>query len=241
MPCALLVEDDPTSRAFLQGALEMLGWQVEAHADGASAVAAAIAQRFDVMLLDLNLPDMDGGQVLRQIRNRDDHASVDSPALLATADPDPAVHQRLRRQGFDAIVTKPLSLQQLSQALASLGFARGAVMEPPPAARTASTSPIWDDASALALAGGRRENLAALRTLLLADLRQQCDSILADPDGEQARGIRHRLRAACNFCGTPRLAQALTLFDEHSSAQSMTEACTELAAAVVELLATPPP
>lgn len=245
MLCALLAEDDPTSRAFLQEALTLLGWRLESHADGTAAALAATHRRFDALLLDLNLPDLDGLELLRRIRNHDGNASADAPAVLITADPDPTLHQRMRRQGFDAVLTKPMSIAQLHTTLASLGLALESTAAESITGATAAAPaqaelPIWDDAGALRTIGGRREHLDLLRGMLLAELPAQREQILTAPDGEPARTIRHRLRAACGFCGTPRLARALACFDADPSPPGQARACAELAAAVDELLATPP-
>ena len=221
MKLALLAEDDPVSRAFLVEALLLLGWRCHAFETGEAAAAAAIEQRFELLLLDLNLPGHDGIDVLRRIRNLDTHASVDAPALALTADHDPAQHRRLRRSGFDAVATKPISLHCLAAALAYLGLASEEIAadcqtpdsdaSPAPAP---DTLPIWQDGPALAAVGGDAATLAALRELMLRDLPQQCERILADPTSESARRELHRLRAACGFCGATHLARAVAALEQ---------------------------
>lgn len=244
MKRALLAEDDPTSRAFLCDALALLGWQVEAFANGEDAITAAIARSFNVLVLDLNLPGVDGVEVLRGIRNHDHHACADTPALALTADDRAEQHQRLRRQGFDAVASKPLSLAQLERVMTALDegiqHARPITTHPDPAL-AASALPIWDDAQALITLGGNRDTLAALRRLMLDDLPDQRARILADPTTSTARTELHRLRAACGFCGAARLGRAVADMENAAPGQAAQAASLGLAAAIEQTLSNPRP
>lgn len=242
MKRALLAEDDPTSRTFLTEALGLSGWQCEAFVSGEDAAAAAIAQRFDVLLLDLNLPGIDGVQTLRRIRNLDSHASADAPALALTADDRPQLHQDLQRQGFEAVVSKPVSVAQLAQALAALGFASTLGPSPQTAGIAQAddrAAPIWDDTAALATVGGNPEILDALRQLMLADLPGQRDQIIAAPDSDAARTALHRLRAACGFCGAARLAQAVIALERLPATADVDTALDAFARVVNQTLSAP--
>lgn len=239
MKRALLAEDDPVIRAFLCEALALLGWQVDAFESGERAAEAAIAQHFDLLLLDLNLPGGDGIATLRQIRNLDSHASADTPALALTADARPELHQALRRQGFDAVATKPLTLDQLAHAMAQQGFSgRPAAIPPVSDAGTACDAalPIWDDTHALATVAGNPATLAALRKLMLDDLPAQRDCILAAPRSRAAQDHLHRLHAACGFCGAARLAQAVIALEGEESEAAL----AQFVRAIEQTLATEP-
>lgn len=221
MKRALLAEDDPVSRSFLREAMALDGWEVEAFESGESAAAAAIARRFDVLVLDVNLPGEDGIATLRRIRNRDEHASADAPALALTADHRDEQHRRLRRAGFDAVATKPLGLDALQAALRDLSSAGAASGDAAPAA--IEDLPIWDDAAALPAVGGNAGILAALRGLLLGDLPAQRAVVAADPMSPSAKDTLHRLRAACGFCGAARLAQAAAALEADATPEALAQ------------------
>lgn len=239
MKRALLAEDDPTSRAFLVEALSLLGWEVEAVESGEAASARAITQPFEVVLLDLNLPGINGIQCLRQIRNHDHHASADAPAMALTADDRPELMASLRQQGFDASLPKPLSLKQLQQALTRLGLEARQSKSLTNEAANPQILSTWDDEAALVVLGGKLENLRALRQLMLADLPTQRDRILAAPESEEAHALLHRLRAACGFVGAARLARAVNALGNAVDASTRELACKAFADAVDELLRTP--
>lgn len=241
MKRALLAEDDPVNRAFLCEALVLLGWQVDAFESGECAADAAISAAFDVLLLDLNLPGADGIATLRHIRNLDSHASADAPALALTADHSPEQHERLRRQGFDAVATKPLSVEHLAKALAGLDFSSDASLPAVNDEDTApgGTAPVWDDGPALAAVAGNSATLAALRQLMRDDLPAQRDRILAAPHSQHARDDLHRLRAACGFCGAAALMHAVIALERADSGPASGAALADFTHAVAQTLATP--
>lgn len=239
MKTALLAEDDPVCQTYLHDALPLLGWQCTVVETCAAAVQAAIAQRFDALILDLNLPDGQGIDALRQIRNHDAHASVDSPALALTATTDPHLHARLRDLGFDAVGLKPLTLARLRELLHGLDSGPAATAPDsavvPGQGGPDTSLPDWDDAASQF--SHQPANLGALRHLLLRDLPAQQRLILAEPRSDAAAQCLHRLRAATGFCGAVRLAHAVARLERHPD----TEALDDFARACEALLQGPMP
>ncbi len=91
-----------------QGAL-----QVTVAGDGASALHEAAQGRFDAVLMDLHLPDMDGLEVTRRLRA----AGVAAPVLALTASATPAERAQCERAGMSAFLTKPVQPEALHEAL----------------------------------------------------------------------------------------------------------------------------
>jgi DNA-binding response OmpR family regulator len=104
----LLVEDDPEIRRGLIRALSELGHAVTAVAAGLDALKEIVNQRPDLVVLDLGLPDIDGGELLRMIR-----AVSEVPVVVATARGDEAVIVQLLERGADDYVIKPFGPAQL--------------------------------------------------------------------------------------------------------------------------------
>ncbi|MBT9596023.1 MAG: response regulator transcription factor [Vitreoscilla sp.] len=105
----LLVEDDPTLQATLQRTLERRGMRVTACGDGARALERWRAGLFDVVLLDLSLPGLDGLQVLAQARAE----GLDTPVIILTA--RGTIGDRIigLNTGADDYLPKPFDLDEL--------------------------------------------------------------------------------------------------------------------------------
>jgi CheY-like chemotaxis protein len=113
----LLVEDDADTREALKTLLELSGHQVEVATDGGEAVAHAIANRPDVALVDIGLPEIDGNEVARRIR-----ASLGASGIFLialTGYSGDADEELARAAGFDAHFTKPVELSRLDRLLRS--------------------------------------------------------------------------------------------------------------------------
>jgi two-component system OmpR family response regulator len=105
----LVVDDEATVRELLSAALRFAGFEVTSAATAGEAVAAATAQPPDLVLLDVMLPDMDGFEVVRRLR--EDGAPV--PVLFLTARDRQADKVTGLSLGADDYVTKPFDLAEL--------------------------------------------------------------------------------------------------------------------------------
>ncbi len=112
----LLVEDEPVNAAVAQGYLESLGCDYVWTKDGAEAIARSAAERFDVILMDLNLPGFDGFATTRLIRERAP-GSARVPIIALTAHDAGRVRDRCLAAGMDDVLTKPYTLEACAQML----------------------------------------------------------------------------------------------------------------------------
>lgn len=115
MPSVLVVEDDPSIRQSLIEVLAEHGYAVRSAGDGFGALREVTQSPVDAVVLDLGLPDLDGGDALRMIRGI---SSV--PVLVATARDDEAEIIRLLNAGADDYLVKPFSGGQLIARLSAV-------------------------------------------------------------------------------------------------------------------------
>ena len=164
-PNILLVEDDPVSRAFLEAATAALPASVAVAADAASARRLANASAFDLWLIDANLPDATGAELLAQLRE----AGLATPALAHTATRDAGVHAELCAAGFVAVVAKPIDAASWQAALRRALGATSPVRANTPVGASGGKSPVWDDDAALAALNGnpKVEAVIHMKTLYL--------------------------------------------------------------------------
>lgn len=113
----LLAEDNTAARELLGEALGSLGHRVEAVADGPAALAAATARAFATIVLDINLPGLDGVALARELRAR----HVTARLVACSAEALPEVREAALAAGCDAFLVKPVSLATLARALTPAG------------------------------------------------------------------------------------------------------------------------
>lgn len=109
MTAVLIVEDEARIAAFLEKGLNANGMSTVVVADGFEALTVASRESFDLVLLDLGLPTMDGTAVLRELRRRDERL----PVIVLTARDDPADVVAGLDAGANDYVTKPFSFEEL--------------------------------------------------------------------------------------------------------------------------------
>lgn len=108
----LVVEDNERNRRLVLAVLEVAGMTAEAVTTGAEALERCAGGDLDVVLLDIQLPDIDGVEVLHQLRERQDTASLPVVALTAFAmEGDEA---RFLAEGFDGYLTKPIDVRRFA-------------------------------------------------------------------------------------------------------------------------------
>jgi two-component system, OmpR family, response regulator QseB len=105
----LVVEDEPRILAFLRRGLEAQGFVVDAAADGATGLRRALSRKYDLVILDLMLPGLDGLSVLRELAR----AEPELPVVILSARSDLRTKLRGFELGARDYVPKPFSLEEL--------------------------------------------------------------------------------------------------------------------------------
>ena len=118
MTSVLLVDDDPRMQVLGRKVLERQGYRVVVAADGNEAAVAADAEPFDVVLMDLEMPRVDGHQAMRLIKAR--HPSL--PVVAVTAYAMAGDSERCLEEGFDDYISKPYEIGQLRSLVARLAL-----------------------------------------------------------------------------------------------------------------------
>jgi two-component system KDP operon response regulator KdpE len=126
-PTILVVDDEPQIRRALRTSLEAHGFDVETAGTGGEAVVAIADGASDAVLLDLGLPDIDGGEVIRRIRS-----FSDLPVIVITVRDQQADKVAALDAGADDYVTKPFGMEEvLARVRATLRRSTGGPPDPP--------------------------------------------------------------------------------------------------------------
>ncbi len=115
----LLVEDEPVNAEVARGYLEALGCTTVWAKDGAEALARSATERFDLILMDLNMPGFDGYETARLMRERSGRAnrSARVPIAALTAHSPSQVRKRCEAAGIDDVLSKPYTPEEFEQLL----------------------------------------------------------------------------------------------------------------------------
>lgn len=119
----LFIEDDAMNRRVVHDMLHVAGLAMDGADGGRSGIAMLETTPYDVLLLDLRMPEMDGFDVMRALRSRDD-ALKDIPIIVVTADTSPNLEEDCRAAGADAVLFKPIAMQSLFDSIAAIMIAR---------------------------------------------------------------------------------------------------------------------
>ena len=137
-PHILIVDDNATNRVVAQALCEMFGCTSETAEDGVEALEAVRERRFDLVLMDIKMPRMDGVQATQAIRALDGPVG-DIPIVALTANADPEDAKKYIATGMAAVVEKPIKPERLrmamNMALEQAAAAAATQVAEPPAAR----------------------------------------------------------------------------------------------------------
>ena len=111
----LLVDDNKDAAWMLAQWLESQGYDVQVAHDGAQGLFLACGWQPDIAVLDIGMPEMDGYQLARTLRERPESRAIRLIALTGYG--QPADRERARQAGFNAHLTKPVSMEELQAAL----------------------------------------------------------------------------------------------------------------------------
>jgi CheY-like chemotaxis protein len=219
----LLAEDNAVNQRLAASLLERRGHKVTIAANGREALDAVRQQAFDVVLMDVQMPEMGGFEATAAIRALERDNGSQLPIIAMTAHAMKGDRERCLAAGMNEYLTKPLDPRQLCLLVEEMAAGRvvaaGSTVEAP-------VVPL----QVLARVGGDRQLLAEISRLFVDDAPRHLDRIrraLDARDGESLRRAAHGLKgAAANFDAHGVVDAARTLeeigrtarFEEHEAA-----------------------
>lgn len=126
----LLVDDNPVNRKISTAMLEHMGHTVEAVANGREALSQYATGNFELILMDILMPEMDGFAVTRAIRESERAGDQHIPIIALTACETEENHQRCLEAGMDGFISKPVQASALAAEMVCVLLARGRTIQP---------------------------------------------------------------------------------------------------------------
>jgi CheY-like chemotaxis protein/HPt (histidine-containing phosphotransfer) domain-containing protein len=234
----LVAEDHAVNRTVLGYQLDILGFQADFADDGAQALDRYLAERYALVLTDLNMPAMDGIELTRAIR---DHEAATGaariPILALTANVMQGEPERCRAAGMDDFASKPTTIPflaaKLRRWLPHLDWSAG--FETPPAgdATGASIDGVFDLAVLAEVTGGDDDLASVLVADFLTSTRTDLDALdaaLAGADGAEAQRQAHRIKGAARIVGANEIAALAQQIESAAAAGDAPSGLAPLAA-----------
>ncbi len=147
----LLVEENPLNQQLMLDLLNGHRLQVEVAGNGREAISAVEQKNFDLVLMDLQMPEMDGLEATRRIRARAEFAAL--PIIAMTANEVADTRQRCREAGMNDFLAKPIDMGEVAKVLARW------IKTPATAAPNAAAKPVIDWELTLKRLSGRADLL----------------------------------------------------------------------------------
>jgi two-component system sensor histidine kinase EvgS len=220
-PTILVVDDHPNNRQVIQRQLEELNCNAALAADGPSALALLETRQFPLVLLDCYLPGMDGYQVARTIRAREQGSGRHQPIIAISAAVDTDHVQRCMESGMDGVLKKPLRLNELQSIVEAWCDVELALREHPPSSPASDPVELFHDTAQLDLA--------------------EIERALESGDFDMLARYIHRMKGAALIAGVPAIAEASERVEEILRSASagdramLDSACSELRTQVAQL------
>jgi signal transduction histidine kinase/DNA-binding response OmpR family regulator len=247
-PFSLLVaEDNAVNQRLAASLLEKRGHQVAVVGNGRDAIGALEQRRFDAVLMDVQMPEMDGFEAAAVIRAREAQTGAHIPIVAMTAHALKGDRERCLAAGMDAYVSKPLRPEELFQVLEDLLSVGGAAAPPAPA-RTEPQPAAFNLAAALRLVDGDMALITELAGLFLSECPERLAEIrqaISQRDAPRLKRGAHTLKGSVGNFGTSGAFEAAARLERDGHKEdwrqaeedwtALSEAMGRLTAALAEL------
>jgi len=216
----LVAEDNAVNQKVVMGFLDRAGHAAVVVSTGAEVLTALERHDFDVVLMDLQMPEIDGFEATRAIRRQERSTGGHIPIVALTAHVAKGDAERCLEAGMDAYISKPLRARDLFAAIES-------ALDPARATRATADRPteeVIDEARLFERVCGDRKALNELVDVFLSDaprLLARIDKAIDAEDGPALRAAAHTLKGAVSNFAAPLATQAAAQLQQTAESEML--------------------
>lgn len=231
----LLAEDNPINQTLALRMLEKLGHHVHVVANGQAAIDACAERRYDVILMDVQMPVMGGFEATAAIRAREAGAGEHLPIIAMTAHAMAGDRERCLAAGMDDYISKPIQSAILDAVLASVvGTSHHSTTHR--GTDTMNSPTIFDRSALIESLGGDLELYGEIVRLFLSHYPHELETLqnaLAEDNAEKLHRVAHSLKGAISNFSAPRATAAARTLELALKSGAMADNAAELVAETV--------
>jgi two-component system sensor histidine kinase/response regulator len=220
----LLVEDNRTNQTVATRMLHKMGHSTVVAGNGKDALLLLTTHRFDLILMDIQMPEMDGLMATREIREGERETQLRLPIIAMTAHAMKGDRERCVEAGMDEYVSKPISSKEVAEAIARIPRLQG---ESAPVInlevkQTDATLPappriVWNMGETLERLGGDETLFHEVIEIFLDDVPKHMTSLgraIAAGDAEAVEGAAHTLKGELGYLGISEVSRKARELEE---------------------------
>ena len=238
----LLAEDNPINQKVVKGLLDLRGHQIDAVTTGKEALAAIERGSYDAVLMDIEMPDMDGLTAVSSLRQREKSTGDHQYVVAITGHAMQGDRERFLKAGMDRHLVKPFTADELYAAVESHASNQQAFKNRSDQTPNQFYNAVIDRKKALAATGGDEALAKVIFETCIEESPKivgQAKQAIAESDFETAKRCGHSLRSSFGAIGATRAEKASGMLEalESTNANQFTEAVARIELAFEEIKA----
>jgi len=212
----LIVEDQPVAAEVIKKILVDLSCNVDIAINGSNALVLIKQNYYDLILMDIGLPDIDGYEITKKIRLHESSGSHKVPIIALTAHVDVTSKKLCLTAGMNAIFTKPLLKKQAIQILELFIPYYTKILKSDPFQEDQNSSTLDEKIIDFKIAKeilGNEKVIKQVLTMLINNLKEEdikLDEAYEKKDWGKIQEIAHKFSGGASYCGALRLKEACT-------------------------------
>lgn len=234
----LLAEDNAVNQKVATVMLGKMGYYADIASNGIEALKALEAAPYDMVLMDVHMPEMDGLEATRRIRDAKSAVSNHLiPVVAMTASAMAGDREMCLDAGMNDYISKPVNRGELARVLERWAVPQPAEKTCPPEAEVTQTAKVFDRSALLERVGGDNEICAEILKIFLADVPErirEMEDALVRGDNETLRRGGHTIKGSAGNVGAPMLQEAAGRLEAAVAAGELGSAREKLGVVVAE-------
>ncbi|MGA2020773.1 MAG: response regulator [Candidatus Sulfotelmatobacter sp.] len=236
----LLVEDNRVNQVVVLRMLEKMGHTVKIACNGREAMSFTAAEIFDLVFMDVQMPEMDGLTATRNIRGREKKTGLHIPIIAMTAHAMKGDKERCLEAGMDGYISKPVSSKEIEDMISTIAVTETAtptLIE----VQAAPTPPIaWDRAKALERVDGDEQLLQEVVQIFLEESPKQLAKLrqaVTVGDADLLERAAHSMKGELGYLAVPDSCQKARVLEQMGRTRNLEQAAETLAVLETEVSA----